>query len=773
MRVASRCCGRLLAWVFRHFARDTRGNVAIIFALASTAMLVGIGSGIDLSRAYFARQKLSEVATLTCQFATRPSAYDVGAMALYTANVNQFASSTLTSQNWPAASLPTGGASGAYFTATGASSTSSAQVPTGIAELSYNMPTSFLKIINVSQITVHAMMNCQPPAKASSTTPGATLVNEGFETGHTGYYFTLPSGQVGTQSTPLQTFPASAGYQGDNGNQFYIMGYCLEIDAAGVINASDPQGTHSAELDCDNGQGGAGNSSISTKTYMAAGYYELRYFYRSRVDYANYDPTYICGSTASDVSWANDPGNGSNGQRTNQINVYLDQSVSNGPPPTHTTIDGSQQLAGANLIDTCVYSINWVERSVKIKITTAGSYWLSFAADGNNDSLGAQIDSIRVCVEQCGGTLQDNFPSSWLAANNGGSNKVLFEDAFEAPTYTTDPSATSPHARAGNMNLSLGTTASSASSCYSPFGAYQTPPGWPCQAANGWSTAPYNETEYFLRGAYQGAQYIQLDGSNYASTGSQSTNRLISRPFLLDPGYYQVSYDYISNTDFKSTVNIAGNYCYAAPASGPVFPVAPPYPSETGQNRYQSGTSTSDVSTNILGVFMSHGQMVSTPALANAPWSTSTNASPAAPSVGATTSYNNPDGSTSTTPTKPPDAVNWVNYNASAANPVLDACGYVDSFQWVARSVYVKIPKAGVYWLTFSANGGLADGTGPGIDDVKVTAIGSPVMANAPTYPLVTIPTPTPAANTNWSNGGAFTGFNIVADPFAPPAADQ
>ena len=57
----------------RRFGSDGSGQIVIIFALASTAIVVAVGSGIDLSRAYVARQKLSEVATLTCQFANRSS----------------------------------------------------------------------------------------------------------------------------------------------------------------------------------------------------------------------------------------------------------------------------------------------------------------------------------------------------------------------------------------------------------------------------------------------------------------------------------------------------------------------------------------------------------------------------------------------------------------------------------------------------------------------------------------------------------------------------
>ena len=244
-----------------------------IFALASTALLVGVGSGVDLSRAFFARQKLSQVANADMPVPPRaPSAVNTGANAIYVAYVNQFASNALASQNWPASSLPTGGPTGTsanYFTSTGAYDANTSQEPTGVAELWYNMPTAFLKIINISQIRVHAVLNCQPPAKSTSSTPGSMVVQEGFETGQGGFYFTQSQWSSRNDvDARRSSFPANAGYQGDNGNQFYIMGYCLEIDAAGVISASDPQGTHSAELDCDNGSGAAGNSSISTRAQL-------------------------------------------------------------------------------------------------------------------------------------------------------------------------------------------------------------------------------------------------------------------------------------------------------------------------------------------------------------------------------------------------------------------------------------------------------------------------------------------------------------------------
>ena len=90
-----------------------------------------------------------------------------------------------------------------------------------------------------------------------------------------------------------------------------------------------------------------------------------------------------------------------------------------------------------------------------------------------------------------------------------------------------------------------------------------------------------------------------------------------------------------------------------------------------------------------------------------------------------------------------------------------------------AQRLHQDHEDSGLPWLTFSANGGLADGNGPGVDDVKLTALGSPYMSNPPSNPLVSIPVPTPQPSSNYTNNGVFSGFYIVADPFTPPAAAQ
>ena len=735
------CLARLLDEI-RRFRTDRSGQIAIIFAISSLALMLGVGAGIDLARAYSARQKLSEVATLACQFSTRPSVVQTASTSYtgtngfqtYVTAVNNFATSSLTSQAWNWAT-PTGaaGTTGTYFTATPAAG--AATTPTNASvTMAANIPTALMQLAHVTQIPVQATINCQTATAAPQIVNVGTILQEGFETSCTVFCFQSPAGTVGTVGlVPTQSFPPSPSYTGSNGYKWYVVGYCLETDITGVINSTSPEGNHTAELDCDNGIGTAGNSSISTKLYLAAGNYELRYNYRSRIDYPDYDPAYICGTTVNDTAYANDNlfalyrlGTVS---RTNQINAYLDMNIS-GTAPLHTTLDGTQQLAGSNLIDECVYSPTWIERSVRITVNTPAFYWLSFAADGQSDSYGGQLDNIRVCPNKCSGTPQDNFPPSWLAANNGNVSKVLFEDTFDLPIYTQD---SPPHyiAKGGNLNLSLGTSGN--------FTLY----GWPTLAASGWVTAPYNQITYAVNGAYQGSQYIALDGFN--ANGSSLKNRSISRPFLLDPGYYQVSYDYISMVTFAGST---ATYCFSPPSSGLNLT---PQPSATGQIRYYTTTYTSE-DTNIVAAFMSSGQLISTPIGGGL--------------QGSLTSYLNPDGSTSTTPTAAPDAVNWNNYNATQSNPAIDVCGY--SGVWAVRTVAVKITKPGLYWLTFSANGGTADGNGGGIDDVKLTALGS-LYPGAPALPTTIIPVPAPQPDTSYTNSGAFNGFSIVADPQTPP----
>jgi hypothetical protein len=495
------------------------------------------------------------------------------------------------------------------------------------------------------------------------------------------------------------------------------MGYCLEVDNTGETTNSPPEGKRSAELDCDNGQDTAGNSSISTKVYLVAGTFELRYYFGQRVYDTYYGTSYICGTTASDVSWANDTSytNGTNsfGSRTNQVNVYLDQNTTTDLPPTHTTIDGIQQLAGTNLIDVCVYSYGWVQRSVMINVSTAGYYWLSLAADGANDSFGGDIDYIQLCKTACSGTAGDDFPPSWLPASNGGNNAVLFEDTFASPSYSGTYYNTN-----GNIGLSNGTS--------SFWG----------ESGKGWGNAPVNQLPYETSNCPLGGSQCVVLG--WGTSTNRNINNLISKPFLLDPGYYKIGYNYISEVIFATA---SGAYCATTP-SGAGLPTSN---TSAGTDRV-SGASLGNLvhDTSAVGVFMSHSQLASTP-------------NPST-TFQSTTYYTNPDGSTSTTPTVSPAGISITNYDASQVNPLLDLCGYATVAQ--ARTRYVLIQKPAFYWLTFGALG-TADGYGGQIGDVTITALGSPRMSGAPSNP-VSIPVPNPQPGSSLS----FTGFTIIVDQY-------
>ena len=698
-----------------NFSGDERGNVATLFGLAAVMIFVAVGAGIDLARAYQTRQKLVEVAMLGCQFATRPTivapvaASNAGTLQQndYVSTVTSYINTSLTSQK-----LAVTQTTGAPFT----------YAPGGNSQVTLTaiMPTVFMQIAGINSIPLNATANCFTTVAEVTSNNSPYVVQEGFETSTTGTVtWYLPTGPIpysqGVVTIPkITTFNPSNIYTGSTGTKWVIMGYCVETDHAGSVDATAPQGSYSAELDCDNGSGTGGDSSISTKQYFNVGEYELRYNFRGRVDYPNYDPEYVCGSQLSDESWANDtyvnggsdisPGSIPANARNNQIDVFFDAD-NNNSAPTHLINDGTMSLAGSNLIDSCVYSYNWIQRSVRIYVTTAGYYWLSFAADGTNNSFGGQIDNIMLCIATCPGSLQDNFPFT--------GNEVLFEDTFESPAYSGSPYDTN-----GNMNNSYG-----ASSVWNESG-------------DGWANAPTNQIPYWTSGCPQGNQCVEL-GWNASS--------LIGRPILLDPGYYKVQYDYVSEVTFTT---LSGVYCGSTPSAANISALSAN--SGTGKDRVSgvnlSGTIVND--TNTVGVFMSHAQIASTPNTGNA--------------LGSTTSYTNPDGTTSTTPTVPPNAISLTSYDSSQVNPLLDICGYAASVQY--RTAYVFIQKPAYYWLTLAALG-TSDAFGGQIDDVEITALTSPYDSTYASS-AVTIPVPSPQPSSQVS----YSGFYITADPLAPPA---
>jgi Flp pilus assembly protein TadG len=698
---------------------NAQGGVAVIFALSATALIAFLGAGLDMSRALVARQELSNVAAMACQYSTRPSVYEVAysnnnGVQTYQTQVNTFVTHALANQNFTMTQT-----NGTPFTYTALGST-------GQVSMTATVPMLFLPIVGINSLPVNVAITCATAQAQTQSPAGTVVLSESFENSAcsgTCWSSFQPSGARNSFiSTPVTTFPSNVGYVGSSGTEWTIMGYCLEVDAVGVIQSTVADGSHAAELDCDNGSGTAGASSISNKTYYTTGTYELRYSFYGRIVYDDYNPTYICGSTASDVSWANDTnasaGGANNVLRNNQVGVYFDPDQ-NGAAPTHVS-GGGVTLAGTNLIDTCVTATGWIQRSVKITVTTAGYYWLSFAADGQNDSYGGDIDAVEVCVTSCSGSVQDNFPSTWT------TSPLLFEDSFETPSTS-------------GASINTGQTLDA------DYGASNN--GWPYQTSFGWATGPYDQVGIVRASGmtYAGSQSLQLDSNK---SGSQTTSqRSTSRYFYLDPGYYAISYDYISRINFSYS-GYTGTYCTYTPSSSTALSS---YSSNTILTGYDPITGSGKglpKDTGAVAVFMSHSQEASYPV--------------GGAGLNNTTSYYNPSGSTTTTPTVAPDSVSTSSYNPSQVNPVLDYCNY--SQNWTTRTTYVKITKPGQYWLTIGAVGSSTSHYGYGgiVDDVKVSAVGS-LYNSSPSF-FAAIPTPTPAAGGTVS----FTGFSIVADPLTP-----
>jgi hypothetical protein len=677
-------------------------------------IMTAAGAGMDLSQAYLARQKLSEVATLACQYASRPQVIQTSVPsysgsnggATYTSQVNSFITKTLASQNF-------------QLTQTNSSPFTYTQNGSASVSLSATVPTAFMKIASVQTIPISITTNCYGSASTilQRTPDGSNpyLIKESFEAnGPSGWTSYAVNGSVSYPSTP-SAWTGATTYTGSNGTKWSATGYCLEQDQVGNISSTAVDGNYMVELDC------SGNSSITTKIYLAAGNYELRYFYKSRVAYLNYAPAYICGSAASDVSWATDTSSSggpvANVAKTNQINVYLDLATGSAPP-THTTIDGTQSLAGSNLIDVCVYAQDWSERSVKVNITTAGFYFLSFAADGYSDTYGGILDYIRLCPNTCPGTVQDNFPSAWLVAN-----KILFADTFETMTVVNNYGLYSNV----NMSTSYGSTGTSAS-------------GWPSATATGWRIDPVNQANGIYYQPIQGAMSIELDADANVG-GVANSNRTISRPLLLMPGYYQMSYKYRANATFTTLGSTI--YCGATPTAALLSSLSG---TATADRSYSgSGTATMAKDTNMIGVFMSHDQLAS-------------NANAA--SYGSAATFSNPNGTTTSSPTVPNDNISLTNYDSTQVNPLLDICGYANG--WQSRTATIKIQKPAYYWLTMAALG-TADNVGGSIDDVKLWALGSLYMSSPPSG-AVRIPVPNPQPGSTVS----FTGFSITANPLTP-----
>ncbi len=198
------------------FARNA--NVAILFALATPMILLAIGGGLELARAYESTQQLTEVANLACQYASRPSIIQnatAANSATYVAAVDSFITSSLAGQE---------------FSLSQTNSAPFSFVPNGAANvnLTSTMPTVFAGIVIDDDTDFRQRPLLRYPEQRRSIVPNGAanvITQEGFEatsrcTNHTCWYEangTVTPYCTGCYIPETQSQPASPSYTGSHG----------------------------------------------------------------------------------------------------------------------------------------------------------------------------------------------------------------------------------------------------------------------------------------------------------------------------------------------------------------------------------------------------------------------------------------------------------------------------------------------------------------------------------------------------------------------------
>ena len=195
--------------------------------MSTGAVFAGLGAGVDLAKAFAARQRLSEVATLACQYSTRPSVAQTAnasyagtnGFQTYVNAVNAYATASLATQQW-AGATPTGGTATptSYFTATPAvgGTTAVAAEPTNSGRGDQRLGSHLLRQDPQPHEDPDPRQDRPArrwPSPRQIVNP-PTVLKEGFETPCSNFCATNPFGGSTFISTPTSTFPATAGYVG-------------------------------------------------------------------------------------------------------------------------------------------------------------------------------------------------------------------------------------------------------------------------------------------------------------------------------------------------------------------------------------------------------------------------------------------------------------------------------------------------------------------------------------------------------------------------------
>jgi len=430
--------------LFARFGADQRGNVALITGLLAIPLVGAIGVGIDYTRLVSYRLKVDSAAT-----ASALAAIDT-ARALLLSNPKMpaaevEAAAKARAQQVFTALAPPESEGAVLFNRTG--ETVGAQVAyTG------SLNTTLMGIFNIQTMAVKGESKSEGQTETSDANKPPDpnmLIEENFDV--SGVTANVSYGSFGNYK---------------NFNEWKTNKAGVEIGTAGTYGPPPPNGApYVAELDA------GGNTYLAKRIYLTKGSYELRYWYKDRLAYADYAPVHLCAASMSDAAWADANFGKANwftyeiGKQSNAIAAYLELAPTETPPVAFTETLHT-------VVDACIMSGGrWIERSVKITTYAAGFYWVAFQAEGFTDGVGGVLNNIRFCRNTCPGTVTEAFP--WAAGT------VLFSDGFETPVGDTTANWTERTLDASGTNS-----------------------GW-TNLPNGWTTWPENQIDFLKWGPGQ------------------------------------------------------------------------------------------------------------------------------------------------------------------------------------------------------------------------------------------------------------------------------
>jgi hypothetical protein len=342
----------------RRLTRDERGGVALMVGLALPVLALAAGGGIDMSRAAAQRQRIASAVELGCQQATVEAAHRVkqsGALsgAEHASLVAGIVRTKLAQAELSEVTVSTEiDGEAVIVTARGASQN------------------AFAGVLGFQSVTLAVARRCRSPELVAPPPEpyvpvGEVLYMESFENEH--------EAEEGYHKT----------YQ--NWNGWRTQGAGIEINGiAELANGGVKHGKFFAELDSLN------NSAMWRESELTAGYYELSYWYISRLLTAAYGGQLYCAYRTEPKAAQDRLANASHDRQTNRIDVFFQRKV------------GGEYKSGIEeRVDLCIYSDRWVNRKIMLHVPENGTYRYMFKAAGEDNTYGGLLDLIKFCRNRC------------------------------------------------------------------------------------------------------------------------------------------------------------------------------------------------------------------------------------------------------------------------------------------------------------------------------------------------------------------------------------